>query len=42
MKITSTMIRRLLAWLNEVERPAEAPPAELCWADLPTHHPRGD
>ena len=42
MKITSTLLRRLLAWLNQVDRPVETTPTLLCWSDLPPHHPRCD
>jgi hypothetical protein len=35
----SRLIRRLLAWLNEIDRPAETPTSLLSWSDLPPHHP---
>ena len=34
------MLRHLLVWLGETDRPAEALPANVDWADLPPYHPR--
>ena len=37
MNIISIGLRRLLAWLTEIDRPAE--PGLLFCADLPPYHP---
>ena len=39
MHIVFTAIRRLLAWLSEVEGRSEPAPGLRDWADLPPHHP---
>jgi hypothetical protein len=40
MHTLSRLIRRLSAWLSEPSAVLIPPPAEICWADLPPHHPR--
>jgi hypothetical protein len=34
------LVRRLATWLNERDAIPDRLPADLSWADLPTHHPR--
>ena len=42
MHKTFSLLRRFLAWLGEIDRPAEPFPSHLDWADLPPHHPCSD
>jgi hypothetical protein len=39
MNKTSSLIRRLITWLNERETPCASIPSLREWADLPAHHP---
>ena len=42
MSKIASLIRRLVAWLTAIDRPLDTIPAELCWSDLPSHHPAAD
>ena len=42
MHKTFSLLRHFLAWLGEIDQPAEPAPALIDWADLPTFHPRAD
>ena len=39
MHTITALFHRLLAWLTELDGPVEMTPSDLCWSDLPPHHP---
>ena len=39
MNKTSSLIRRVIAWLNEPSTPCPSLTSLREWADLPAHHP---
>jgi len=41
-KTFTSLLRRLVQWLAEIDQPVDTTPTLLCWSDLPPHHPRCD